>query len=115
MAKLFLKHKNFFLKPSFGLLIPNIYGFDMDNNYDLKIINQIESSIFPKAKVLCEPNLGKRDLYPTLSQKGKYGEIKLRMDLLAYSDGSKSLEFISDTVKKPLKAHSETDHHTGYM
>ena len=40
-TKLFLKHKNFFLKPSFGLLIPNIYGFDMDNNYDLKIINQI--------------------------------------------------------------------------
>tara|TARA_X000000950_G_scaffold56431_1_gene67941 strand:- start:637 stop:1896 length:1260 start_codon:yes stop_codon:yes gene_type:complete len=77
-------------------------GLMQSFNVIRKIINQIESSIFPKAKVLCEPNLGKRDLYPTLSQKGKYEEIKLRMDLLAYSDGSKSLEFISDTIKKSL-------------
>ena len=77
-------------------------GLMQSFNVMRKIIDQIECSIFPKAKVLCEPNLGKRNLYPTLSQKGKYREIKLRMDLLAYSDGSKSLEFISDTVKKPL-------------
>ncbi len=67
-----------------------------------KIINQIEKSTFPQAKVFCEPNLGKRNLYPTLSQKGKYTEIKLRMDLLAYSDGSKNLEFISKIIKQPL-------------
>ena len=34
-----------------------------------KIIDQIEKSTFPKATVFCEPNLGKRKLYPTLSQK----------------------------------------------
>ena len=67
-----------------------------------KIINQIEKSTFPQAKVFCEPNLGKRNLYPTLSQKEKYADIKLRMDLLAYADGSKNLEFISKIIKQPL-------------
>ncbi len=67
-----------------------------------KIIDQIEKSTFPKATVFCEPNLGKRKLYPTLSQKGNYQDIKLRMDLLAYSDGTKNLEFISKIINKPL-------------
>ena len=37
----FIKNKNFFLKPSFGLPIKNIFGFDVDNNYDLKVIKQL--------------------------------------------------------------------------
>ena len=41
-TKLF-KNKNFFLKPSFGMLIPTIYGFDLDNKYDLKIASKILS------------------------------------------------------------------------
>ncbi len=41
MTKKFLKSKNFFSKPSFGLKIENILGFDLDNKFDLKIINQL--------------------------------------------------------------------------
>ena len=67
-----------------------------------KIIDQIESSTFPKVKIFCEPNLGKRNLYPTLSKKGSYNNIKIRMDLLAYADGGKSLDFISSIIKKPI-------------
>ena len=37
----FLKNKNFFVKPSFGLPIKNILGFDVDNKFDLKIIKQL--------------------------------------------------------------------------
>ncbi len=37
----FLKNKNFFVKPSFGLPIKNIFGFDVDNRFDLKIIKQL--------------------------------------------------------------------------
>lgn len=37
----FLNKKNFFLKPSYGHVIDRIHSFDLDNNYDLKIINQI--------------------------------------------------------------------------
>ena len=37
----FIKNKNFFLKPSFGLLVENIFGFDVDNKFDLKIVKQL--------------------------------------------------------------------------
>lgn len=37
----FLKKKNFFSKPSYGHVIERIHSFDLDNTYDLKIINQI--------------------------------------------------------------------------
>lgn len=37
----FIKDKNFFVKPSFGYPLHNIYGFDVDNKFDLKIANKI--------------------------------------------------------------------------
>ena len=37
----FIKNKNFFLKPSFGLPVENIFGFDVDNKFDLKIVKQL--------------------------------------------------------------------------
>ncbi len=37
----FIKDQNFFLKPSFGLPIKNIFGFDVDNRFDLKIVRQL--------------------------------------------------------------------------
>ena len=37
----FLKESNFFIKPSFGLLIKNIYGFELDNIFDLKVAQQL--------------------------------------------------------------------------
>ena len=57
---------------------------------------------FPKSNILCEPNLGKRNLYPTVSQKKNYGNLNLRMDLIAYSDGKKNLIEISRIIKQPL-------------
>ena len=37
----FIKNKNFFVKPSFGYPVHNIYGFDVDNKFDLRIANKI--------------------------------------------------------------------------
>ena len=37
----FLKYRNFFVKPSYGYVIPNIYGFDVDNKFDLKFVKQL--------------------------------------------------------------------------
>jgi len=68
-----------------------------------KIIDNFEKNIYPKNNILCEPNLGKRNLYPTLSQKGIYKDIKLRMDLLAFSDGDTSLKEIALKINQPYK------------
>ena len=36
---------------------------------------------------MCEPQLSKRGLYPTVSKVGNYSGIRERMSVLAYADG----------------------------
>jgi len=42
-------------------------------------------------------------LYPKISQKGSYDDIKLRMDFLAYADGNHSIFDISNKINTNLK------------
>ena len=76
------------------------------------IIDAFETSAFPKNKIYCEPNLGKRNLYPTTSQKGNYlskagknitEEINLRSNLIAYADGKRSIFEISNLLNLNLE------------
>ncbi len=53
--------------------------------------------------VPCEPQLGKRGLYPTLSQKGNIDKVRNMMDFLAYADGTNSPEEISERTGIDLK------------
>jgi len=56
------------------------------------IIDAFELGLYPKTKIICEPNLGKRNLYPTLSQKGVYDDkVITRNDLIAYSNGKRNV------------------------
>tara|TARA_A100001388_G_C28769140_1_gene502730 strand:+ start:1292 stop:2563 length:1272 start_codon:yes stop_codon:yes gene_type:complete len=72
------------------------------------IINSFENGPIPKYKILCEPQLSKRNLYPTTSIKHNYSkELKNRLDLIAYSDGRKTLFEIARILKKPLKELNE--------
>lgn len=56
-----------------------------------------------KIAVLCEPQLGKRGLYPTISKKGGYDEVKAMTDFIAYADGTNDLFDISDRIDVPIK------------
>ena len=68
------------------------------------IIDAFELNIFPLAKINCEPNLGKRNLYPTISRKGIYSkEIKLRSNLIAFANGKKNIFEISNLLNINLK------------
>lgn len=62
----------------------------LENNYSYKI------------NVLCEPQLGKRGLYPTASQKGTYDAVKSMTDFIAYADGSNDLIDISNIIGVPV-------------
>ncbi len=67
------------------------------------IIIALELGLYPKTKILCEPNMGKRGLYPLISKKNTYNhELKLRMDLISYSDGMRNIFEISNLIKQPL-------------
>ena len=67
-------------------------------NVAKKSIEVILENIYPKFKVLCEPQMGKRGLYPLLSTKTKSKLIISYMDFLQYSDGSNSLKKISNLI-----------------
>lgn len=68
--------------------------------YDIltKCITCIENNKFYQATVLCEPQMGRRDLRPTLgASKTMDGNIKLMSDILVYADGKHS---VLDMAKK---------------
>ena len=58
-------------------------------------ISIILNNIYPKSKILCEPFLSKRNMYPTLSIKPYPRNMSHYLDFLQYSDGSNSLNKIS--------------------
>ena len=78
-------------------------GLDQSLDVFKDIIDAFETGLYPKTKILCEPNLGKRNLYPTISQKGSYNnELVMRMDLIALSNGKNSIFKISKPLNKNL-------------
>ncbi|MFY7867756.1 DUF4910 domain-containing protein [Roseateles sp.] len=65
-------------------------------------IEVLEENRYPKVEVFCEPQLGKRGLYPSLSTKSSADEVKLMMDLISLSDGNKSMLDIADICDVPV-------------
>lgn len=50
--------------------------------------------------MFCDPQLGKRELYPTLSFKSTYLQSCDILDLISFSDGNYSLLEIADKLDK---------------
>lgn len=69
-------------------------GFDV-LRYCLEVL---EANGIPRMMVLCEPQLGKRGLYPTISSKGSADDVRTMMDLIAYSNGEHDLVQIADEI-----------------
>ena len=67
-----------------------------------RILECIEGDCYPRVTVLCEPQLGKRGLYPTLSTKKSGEEVRVMMNLIAYSDGRLSLLEIAERIGQPM-------------
>jgi aminopeptidase-like protein len=63
-----------------------------------KCIIALENNFFYMTNFLCEPQLGKRGLFPTISQKGSLNNVRTMMDLLSYSDGHNDLIDISNII-----------------
>ncbi len=62
----------------------------------------LEGNEYPKLNVLCEPQLGRRGLYPSISTKETYAQIYNLNNLIAYCDGKRSLLEIADKINVPL-------------
>lgn len=77
-------------------------GLDGGYNVIWKAIEALEKNLYPKILVLCEPQLGKRGLYPTLSTKESSADVMLMMDLITWSDGTRSLIEIAEICNCPI-------------
>jgi len=68
-------------------------------NVAKKSIEIILKTIIPKTKIICEPQMGKRNLYPSISSKNNMHKSKKLMNFLQYSDGKNDLREISKIIK----------------
>ena len=77
-------------------------GLEGGYNALLRAIEALEKNVHPRVNVLCEPQLGKRVLYPTLSTKKSNSEVRLMMDFLTWADGENSLLQIAEKSGAPI-------------
>jgi aminopeptidase-like protein len=63
-----------------------------------RAIEAIEKNKNYCVTVLCEPQMGKRGLYPTLSTKKSYEDVRLMMDYISLCDGKTSLLDIAERL-----------------
>lgn len=68
----------------------------------LGIVEALEGNRVYRATCLCEPQLGRRGLYPTVSKKGSYGEVRAMTDMIACADGTVDLIAISEKIGVPV-------------
>jgi len=67
-----------------------------------RAIEAIEKNKKYRVTVFCEPQMGKRGLYPTLSTKKSGEQVRLMMDLISLCDGQNSLLEIAETLNTPI-------------
>jgi aminopeptidase-like protein len=69
-----------------------------------RALEVVEANYYPTVNCFCEPQLGKRGLYPAASTKDTFTQVQLMMDLITWSDGSKSLLEIAEICEVPIWA-----------
>lgn len=72
--------------------------------YDVmvKVIMALENNYHYTMTCQCEPQLGKRGLYPTISYRGSHDSVNVIRDFTAYADGSHDLIDISNIINVPI-------------
>lgn len=67
-----------------------------------RALEAIENNRKYCVSVFCEPQMGKRGLYPTLSTKKSVEQVRLMMDLISLCDGKSSLLEIAECLNTPI-------------
>lgn len=67
-----------------------------------KAIETLEKNYYPRTTILCEPQLGRRNLYPTLLTEKTNFSVKRLLDVMTWSDGSRSLIEIAELCNCPI-------------
>ena len=65
-------------------------------------IDALEANYYYRVKCLCEPQLGKRGLFPTISKRGSYNAIQVMTHFITYADGRNDIIDISNIIGAPV-------------
>ena len=68
-----------------------------------RTIEIVEGNQTYRTTTLCEPQLGKRGLYPTLSTRESAKEVETMMNVLAYADGNHDLLAIAERINADFR------------
>ena len=68
----------------------------------VKVVNALEHNDYYVMTCKCEPQLGKRGLYPTISRKGSNYSVRTMQHFIAYADGRNDLIGISNILNTPI-------------
>ena len=74
----------------------------------IRAIQALELDFVPEVTTTCEPQLGKRGLYPVIGIKGRYGETLAVREILSLADGRPNLTEISDLIGEPFSKVFQT-------
>lgn len=88
-------------KDDMGLISPA--GLMGAYNVMVECIEALEHNRHYKIQCYGEPQLGKRGLYPTISQKGSYDAVTTMVNFIAYADGKNDLFDISEIIGVPVR------------
>lgn len=80
----------------------NSEGFNGSFNVYEKMITALEQNFTYNVNVICEPQLGKRGLYPTISTRKTAGMVKNLKNLLVYCDGKHNLLEVAEKINVPI-------------
>lgn len=73
-------------------------GLEGGFNVVKDVLTLLEANRVYRTTVMCEPQLGRRGLYPTLSTRDTKRQVATMMNLIAYADGSRDLIAIADRI-----------------
>ena len=73
-----------------------------------RMVETLEQHCCPVARVLGEPQLGRRGLYPSLSIKGSTASVRTMLDLISMADGQTALVDIADACGVPAWELAQT-------
>jgi len=65
-------------------------------------ISCFENNEVLRTCITCEPQMGRRGLYPTLGTRENHGKVSRMMNLLAYADGTRDLLDVCEIIGCPM-------------
>ena len=67
-----------------------------------QVLTLLERNCVYRATTLCEPQLGKRNLYPDVSKKQNWGSVIDMVNVLSFADGASDLISLSESIQLPF-------------